>query len=66
MITYVDTYPATMHGVPLKAVNMTSSARPNASNICAPWYDVSSEMPILDRIFNSPLSTAFLAADHGL
>ena len=47
-----------VHKVPLNADMMTLSAMPNASKICAPWYEVSNEIPILERIFNKPLSMA--------
>ena len=50
--------PPMREGVPTKAVSMSSLPRPIASKICAPWYDESSEMPILERILRTPASSA--------
>mmetsp|Transcript_10760 Transcript_10760/g.44502 ORF Transcript_10760/g.44502 Transcript_10760/m.44502 type:complete len:236 (+) Transcript_10760:1930-2637(+) len=43
---------------PLNPVSSASPPMPYASKICAPWYDESSEMPILDRIFFRPALSA--------
>ena len=50
--------PPTSEGVPVKWAAMTSSATPTASKSCAPWYERSVEMPILERILRTPLPSA--------
>mmetsp|Transcript_21651 Transcript_21651/g.66569 ORF Transcript_21651/g.66569 Transcript_21651/m.66569 type:complete len:280 (-) Transcript_21651:27-866(-) len=45
-------------GVPEKHVSTTSGWRPSASKICAPLYDWSVEMPILDMTLSNPLASA--------
>ncbi len=52
--------PPTFVAVPLKYFDTRSSARPTASKICAPVYDMYVEMPIFDMTFSRPLPTAFV------
>ncbi len=46
--------------VPVKYSSITSELIPRASKICAPKYDWSVEMPILEKVFNKPLPTALV------
>jgi hypothetical protein len=45
-------------GVPRKYLSMSRLSRPTASNTCAPQYDETVEMPILDMILRTPLPSA--------
>ena len=50
--------PPTTDGVPVKHTSTTSGPRPITSKIWAPRYESTVEMPIFDRIFSTPASTA--------
>ena len=44
--------------VPVKYRSTSFLSRPTASKTCAPVYEATVEMPILDMIFRTPLPSA--------
>ena len=55
--------------VPVKYRSTNAWSRPIASNACAPAYEPTTEMPIFDMIFSTPLPSAlirFLTAFSGV
>jgi hypothetical protein len=47
-------------GVPGNQRSTSPGPSPTASKICAPQYDCTVEIPIFERTFSSPFSTALM------